>query len=188
MSNVELLSDVITLVRFNVWYLAKGYASSEQLAVINHELVNSIKVVVLTFKLLVVINTSPSVDSYDEIFWIPMIDINLRLQVMKQHSHVVLIVIALWRRLKRLTELIKVLAITKSLVVSLKVNNPTITLLLSDGIGIISGHTEITPRQDLDLINALSLLNHFLLIKLGPYLTVESKLVVCLGRFVDVDE
>ena len=107
---------------------------------------------------------------------------------MKQDSHIVFIIIALWRRLKGLTKLVKVVMIGIPFVVSLKVDDSTVALPLSDVIWIIRGHTEITPGEDLDLINTLHLLYHPFLCKLRLNLAVESKPMVSLWRLVDVDE
>ena len=82
-SGTELLSDTVSFVGLNVWDLAEGYASSEYLTVVDDILDNGVEVFVLAFELLVEVKTSPSVDSSDETFRIPSVDINLRPHVMK---------------------------------------------------------------------------------------------------------
>ena len=77
-NSTELLSDTVSFVRLNAWYFSEGYASSEQLAVIDDIFFNGVKVIVLTFKILVKVQASPSVDRTDKFFWIPATDINPR--------------------------------------------------------------------------------------------------------------
>ena len=113
---------------------------------IDDELINSVKIVVLTFLLLVEVNIGPRVDCSDKIFWMKITYINHCQHIMKQDAHIEWVIISLLSRLERLIEFVEVLTIAESLVVGLEVNDTSVAFLLSDKIWIISRHTEVAPR------------------------------------------